>query len=229
MVFQIVDGVAVVDVQLLVVGFNPQHIVNPWLGIEVSRLALDFEVVELRHFQRVVVEETTVGLQVNATAVGQEFLVRCQEKARCQAFFGAALLHLRVGEGYPDFAHLVGGEKRAHNLDACAEEGHIRHLVKVRRFGSGPDAGALNVNADEILVGEHARHANRVLAFAAAELQHYRIVVFEYVSVPSALERVRKIHKISHFWLKNIAKSLVLPEFCEFAFSHGNKSLEFNV
>jgi hypothetical protein len=99
--------------------------------------------------------------------------------------FGS-LLHLRVGEGEPDFAHLVGSEEAVDNLDVRAQEGHVLQPVAENFGGAAPHAGPLDVHADEVLVGIESCQPHGIFAASAAQFQHDGIRVLEETACPTA-------------------------------------------
>ena len=96
----------------------------------------------------------------------------------------AHLFHLRVGKRDPYLAHFAGGEKAVNKLYVCAQKSYIGHSCGQSALGAGPHAGALYVDAYEVLAGDAFGEANGVFALAASEFKHYGIVVVEKVAVP---------------------------------------------
>lgn len=134
-----------------------------------------------------------------------------------------ALAWMRVGEGDPDFGHLVLGEEMLNLVDAGAKESHVAQAFLVALFQSAPNACALDVNTYVINIAVRTGQANRVFAFAAAEFQNDGIVVVEKVLVPLALQWEPFLHDAFVAVFKQVREGLVLGESFQFVlFRHSS-------
>ena len=162
----VLDGQATLQPLHLIVGLDVQDVIGQAAGIQVIGIGLDGQVVLLDEGVGIGIEKGAIGLQVNDAAVAQDIAVIVQEARRCQALVD--FLHLRVGEGNPYLGHLVGGKHAVNQLDAGAQEGHIRQAEFGSQFGSGPHAGTLDVHADVILAREALSESHGIFPLAAA-------------------------------------------------------------
>ena len=71
----------------------------------------------------------------------------------------ARILHLRVAEGEPYLLHLARGEEAVDYLDVGAQESGGFGVLPPELLCSGVHARSLDVDSDEIYVGEHARQS----------------------------------------------------------------------
>ena len=111
-------------------------------------------------------------------------------------------------------------------LDLCTQKSHIGHFHVAGLHCAGMHAGALDVDADKILVGEELCHAHGILALAAAELKHNGPVVAKEF-VPAAFHRkgVKPLGtEPRERILENEADSIHLGEFAELVLSHQRAS-----
>ena len=155
---------------------------------------------------------------MNQTTVSQKLAVAFKEIGARQSF--RRFLHLRIGEGQPNLAHLTGREEAVDKLDACAQKAHVWKAFAKRCLSTVPHARSFDVNADEVLVGITAGKTHRVFTAATAKLQDNWVWIFEEILVPMALKGktitlqlpVRALH---HQWIL-----LHILKFRKFAFSH---------
>ena len=110
--------------------------------------------VVLHHKAGVGKEEIGVRLDMNAPAVLEEATIAFHEIGGREAFRG--LLHLWVGEGQPDFAHLAWGKESFDKFNVCAQEGNVLHAFAERCCGSVPHARAFDVDGNKVLLGKEA-------------------------------------------------------------------------
>ena len=121
---------------------------------------------------------------MNGTVVNQEMAVAVQEEGRRESLAWA--LHLRVAESEPDFLYLVFAEETVDDFDVSAQESHVGQFFFQSLCGSGPHAGTLDVNTDEVHVGIELGQLYGVFAFAASEFKHDGVVVLEVLLMPVA-------------------------------------------
>ena len=93
-----------------------------------------------------------VGFQVNRPARLQETGVALEKQRRGQPLLDTVLAKLGIGERDPYLVDLSGREERVDELDAGAQESDVRHRVFGSRLGAPPQAGAFDVDADEVPV-----------------------------------------------------------------------------
>ena len=94
------------------------------------------------------------------------------------------LLHLRVRESEPDFAHLICSKKAVDDFDIRTQKGHILHFRLQRLGSSRPHTGSLYIHSDEVLVGKHASQSDSIFSPTTAQFQDNRMVVLEKLPVP---------------------------------------------
>ena len=123
------------------------------------------------------VQELAVGLQVHDAVGLEEVRVALQEDGAGEPFVW--LLGLGVGEGQPYLRHLAGTEEGVDEVYSGAEEGHVGHGVLGGVLGAFPEAGALDVHSDVVVLGKPLGQGDGVLSLAAAEFQDYRTVIAE--------------------------------------------------
>ena len=70
-----------------------------------------------------------------------------------------------------------------------AQKGHIGESFLQGGFCAGPHAGALDVDADKVLVRILACQSHGILAFATAQFEDNGVVVLEKIRIPTALHR----------------------------------------
>ena len=131
-----------------------------------------------------------------------------------------SLLHLRVRESEPNLLHLVAVEEAVYDFNARAKKGHIGQLLLQRELGSRPHACAFDVYTDEVHVGIEPGQPHRVLAFAAAQLQHDGVVVVKVFVAPVAFHRERHVVDHREGIFKHVAHLLHFRKLGEFSFSH---------
>ena len=186
--------------------------------VEVGCRLKHLKAVVRHHHRGVIIKEGTVGLKMNQTSGSEHTAVHFDEARAGEAL--VHFLHLRVGKRNPYFRHLARGKKFIKQLDRRTYKRHILHVVAHSGSGTAPDACTLDVDAYEILVGETAAKSYGVLAFAAAELENYRVFVMKKIFVPAAAKRKTAIAHTAERILKNERIILQLGEFTEFVFSH---------
>ena len=193
--------------------------------IEVFRAEKQRQVIALLHVCGVCEEEVGVGLQMNRAAVLQEAAVALHEVGRGETL--ARILHLRIAEREPDLLHLAFSEEAVYNLYVRAQKRHVLKSFAERLRSAGPHACALNVYANEVDVGEHLRQPHRILAFAAAQLEHNRVVVLEIHLAPMSLHVERHIIGYRERILKHVLVSLHIGELRQFSFAHYSLLIHF--
>ena len=125
------------------------------------------------------------------SAIAQETAIAFHEIGGRQTF--RSLLHLRVGEGQPDFTDFVRSKEAVDDFDIRTQESHVLQTFLQGFRRSGPHACPLDVHPDEILVRILACQSDGVFATSASQLQHDRMVVPEKVRLPSAFHLKRYI------------------------------------
>ena len=94
--------------------------------------------------------------------------------------------------------------------------------------GCGTCAATCPVGAiTEVDVGEHLRQPHCVLAFAAAQLEHNRVVVLEIHLAPMSLHVERHIIGYRERILKYVLVSLHIGELRQFSFAHYSLLIHF--
>ena len=165
-------------------------------AVEVPRLHFRLDVVNLQQLLGISEEEVGVGLQMDEASVLKKLTISLEEVSTGEALRN--LLHLRIGEGKPNLTHLIRSEEALDELDVCAQEANILHARLQGFLCSCPHPSALDVNANEVLVRELFPQPDGVLAPAAAELKHDRVLVAEKRLVPLATKRELLLHSGSH-------------------------------
>ena len=145
----------------------------------------------LHHELSVGEEEIGVGLQMHQSAIHEEAAVALHEECAREAF--ARILHLRVAECEPYLLHLSGGEEAVDYLDVCSKESCISESFLKGLLGARVHSCPLDVDADEVHVGEHACQSHGIFPLAATQLKHYRVVVVEIFLAPLAFHIERYI------------------------------------
>ena len=181
----------------------------------------------------VLVEEAAVGLEMDEAAGAEELPVALQEERGAQAFVLAAA-KLRIREGQPDFGNLVRAEEGGDEFDAGAQEGNIAQTLFSGIFRALPEAGALDVDADEVHFRMALGQGDRVVSLAAAELQHDGLGDGEHLPVPVAFDGVVRdveagsggaVEDRIGGGLEETGEGLVFGEFAEFVVAHGQSWL----
>ena len=163
-----------------------------------------------------------VGFEVDPPLGTEEAGVIVEVERRGEAFLGAPGLELRIGEGDPDFGHLVFGEQPVDELDARTQEAHVMHLVVCGSLCTAPHARTLYVDADVVAQRVPLGQRYGVFALAATQLQDDGVVVAEKITVPVPFERVVAVEHLVEFGLYETFESQVLTEPAEFVFAHGS-------
>ena len=186
-------------------------------GVEVLGAGEDSQAVFLSHSFRVLMQEHTVGLEVNQTAGLEELAVTLQEKGRSEARILA--LHLGIRKSQPDLRNFRRCEKGSDELYAGAQKSHIVQLILVSILGSLPEACPLDIHTDIVTRRNAARQIDGILPFPAAQFQDYRLSLLEHPFVPAALYLVvaqSEISILKKFFrrrLKQTGKTLILSKF----------------
>ena len=87
-------------------------------------------------------------------------------------------------------------------------------------LGAFPEAGALDVHSDVVVLGEALGQGDGVLSFAAAQLEDYGVIIAEDFSAPVSLQRVVLVQHLVHRGLDEAAECLVFLEFTYLVLSH---------
>ena len=74
-----------------------------------------------------------------------------------------------------------------------AQEGHVRHALVERLRGPRPHTGALDIDADEVFVGEEAGQAHGIFAAATAQFEDDGRIAVEEVGVPAPAQGERRL------------------------------------
>src|SRR5690606_14250122 len=109
----------------------------------------------------------------------EDFLVKIQEIHVGKAEFGALVFDLRIGKRDPDFINFARLKKVVDEFELCAQQSGVANVFLSRSFASAPHAGTFNVDAGKVFLSEESGAGKRAFAFAATQLDHYRIVVLE--------------------------------------------------
>jgi hypothetical protein len=112
----------------------------------------------------------------------QELAVALHEISGSKPF--GRLLHLRVRESEPDFAHLICSKKAVDDFDIRTQESNVLHARLQRLGGSRPHAGTLYIHSDEVLFGKHASQSDSIFSPTTAQFQDNGMVVLEKPPVP---------------------------------------------
>ena len=222
-------GVAFCEKHFLVEGLNGCHNIRKVFIISIDVYGRINYIVSswLHDGLGVLVEETAVGLEVDDPAWSEELAVAA-DKAGGGEPPGRAF-ELGVRESEPYLGDLAGSEERLEKLYSGPQKGCVRDGILGHIFGAFPEAGALDVHADEILLREAAGEGDSVVAFAAAELEYYGIGVTENICAPAPLEGVVAKVKAGlagaeqHLCgggLLEAREGLVLGEFSQFVVAH---------
>ena len=115
---------------------------------------------------------------------------------------------------------LAGTEEGVDEVYPGAEEGHVGHGVLGGVLGAFPEAGALDVHSDIVVLRKPFRQGDGVLSLAAAQFQDYRAVIAEDFSAPVSLQRVVLVQHLVHRGLDEAAECLVFLEFTYLVLSH---------
>ena len=171
---EVLDGQAAVEPLLLVVCADGARLVEArvrGVGVEVGRAGRRLQLVHAEHFAGVSKEKRAVGLEVDAPALlRQDAAVERHEAGAGEAF--PRLLHLRIGEGDPEFVHFARLEKAGQKFDVGPKEGHVAHLASCGHACAGPHAGALDVDADEVRVRVPLSQSEGVFPAPTAQFEH---------------------------------------------------------
>ena len=186
--------------------------------IKIFRHHVDRKVVALHHVARISEKEIGIGLEMHHAPIDEEMAVALHKISGGEAF--ARVLHLRIGEGQPDFLHLVGRKEPVDNLDAGAQESHVGQSLLQSELGTRPHAGAFDVDADEIHLREKFGQADGIFPFAASQLKNDGMVVVEILLAPVAFHCKRYIADDGERVLKHVLEGLHLSKLRQFSFSH---------
>ena len=137
-------------------------------------------------FLRPVVQVTAIRFQVDGTAFFKDVAVLFQVTGRGEAAVFLPFFEERVGEGDPNLIDLSFAEKLGDDFDAGTEEGGVGEPFLLGDRGALPDAGALDVDADEVAVGVLAGKVDGVLPPTAGEFQRNWVVITEVGPGPVA-------------------------------------------
>ena len=159
----------------------------------------------------------------------EETAVALKEKRGGEAGVLAAA-ELRIGEGEPDFGDLARTKEGVDELNARAQESHVPEGILRGFLRPLPQAGALDVHADEVHFRMPAGQGDGVIPLTAAQLHHDGLVLRKHIPVPVSLDgmipqdqllgpfRLRQYG--SRVRLQQAAERLVFSKFPEFPVSH---------
>ena len=214
----VLDVHAPLEPLLLVEGLYLENVVGDARVVEVVGSHLHGVAVGLHHFAGVGVHEGAVALEVDESVGGEYLLVERHEAGRGEPL--AHLLHLRVGEGNPDFRHLARSEEAVDQFDVGPQEGYILYSLLERLFGAAPHAGPLDVDADKVLLRKATGQPYGIFALAATQLEHDGVVVLEEGFAPFAPHLEPFFLQQAEGVLEHVGVSLQIVEFFQFIFSH---------
>ena len=159
--------------------------------IEVISTEFHRELVFFHHVLSIGEHKVTVRLEVNQAVRSQELTISVHEVSGSKSL--GSLLHLRIGEGQPNFTHFAFGKEAVNDFDVCTEKSHILQSFIQGISSTGPHAGTLDIDSDEVLVGVHASQAHGVFAASTSQFKHNRMIVLKEVTIPIALHIERYI------------------------------------
>ena len=105
-------------------------------------------------------------------------------------------------------------------FDVCAQESHVFQSLVQRVGSSRPHTRSLDVDTDEVFVGEQSCQAHGVFAAAAAQFQHDGIVVFKELAVPFSFQFERRGIYCHIRRLKYVRIGFHVGKFGEFILAH---------
>ena len=220
---KVLDGNTASSPHAFVVGLDgrgtaPLYLPRGGGTIQIPRLEVCLDAVCPEQFFGIGEEEVGVGLEVDAAAVAEKLTVAFKEISACEAL--RDLLHLWVREGEPYLTDLVRRKETLDELDVRAKEADVLHAALQGFLGSCPHSCALDVNADEVLVGCLLPKSYGIFASTTAKFQHDRISVMEEVFMPTATQREIFLHVGSHRALHDKRVLRHLSELRKLAFAH---------
>ena len=198
--------------------FDGRGTVGQTGSVEIGSGVDDIEAAGAGEAGGVGVKERGICLKMDYAAGSEDTSVDFEEAGRSEA--PACFLHLRIGERDPDLRDFAGSEEGVEESDVGAEKGGVRYVAELDGAGTVPEAGAFDVDSDEIAVGISLGEGDGVFAFAATEFKGDRSRVFEEIFVPVAFERESFLTEGGPGVLENATESLDVGEFFEFVFSH---------
>ena len=182
--------------------------------------------VQLNESLSIGVEERAIGLEMDRATRAQHLEIATDEARGGQAL--RHLLHLGVGEGNPDLIDFSRSEEARQGLDLPTQEGDIRHTRLVRSLRTRPDASALDVHTDEVLLWIQLTETYGVLALTTAELQDDGAVVVEEVLTPASTQGEGLLLQTCERILEHMGEGLHLGELRQLVLSHRRLVEEVN-
>ena len=176
------------------------------------------QVIMLLHVCGIGEEEVGVGFQMHRSTVYEEVAIALKEECRGETL--ARVLHLRVAECEPYLLHLILAKEAVDNLDVGAQECHILQSVGYSLCGSCPHTCSLDVNANEVDIGEHLSQPYCIFTLATSQLEHNGVVVLEVHLAPSAFHLKRHVVGYRERILKHVLVSFHVGELRQFSFAH---------
>ena len=180
----------------LVIGLDGRSEAPVCLTIEVTSLHFRLDVVCFEQFLGICEEEVGVGLEMNESAIAKELPVSFKEEGAGEAL--RDLFHLRVGEGEPYLANLVGTKETLDELDVCAEESYVLHARLQGFLCSCPHSSSFDVNANEVLVWHLLPKSDCIFASTTTQFEHNRVLIVEEVFVPMSSKGEVFLHDCRH-------------------------------